>query len=347
MYDGPIFDVQTHAILPDAYDRVTGAINNSIFLTDGTKHIMTNEICKLLGDNLVSPARLRALENGNVHVVSVNTFFEPLPASQLLSICDRINTWMATAVTNRPDLIGIATVPPPPLIARAGPYYVEKALKMLRKAIKELGLRGVLLASNYDNIFLGDTCFLPYFAALQQLDVPIIIHPAVKPVEEQFVPQKNISGLSGFLNDQRTALLDLVMAGVLEMYPGLKIVATHLGGGVLSSLGRFDVVLGRFPDESWYINEDGASRLLSHSIAHYLKKIYYDCNTSDKEDIEHAVTKVGADHLLTGTDFPWMDDSFARKTLAQVREKDVVRNIAYNNAAHLFSTRGLSVQHAL
>ena len=244
---------------------------------------------------------------------------------------------MAEATASRSELIGIATIPPPPVLAREGSEVAEKGLCLLRKAITRLGLKGVLMASNYDNVFLGDELFDPYFSLAEHLSIPVIIHPAVRPVEDQFVPRKNIGGLSGFLNDQRTALLDLAMAGVLEKYPCLKIIATHLGGGILSSLSRFGVVSSRFPQELWFSDGASSHHTLPRPIESYLKMIYYDCNNSDIDDIIHAISKVGIDHLLTGTDFPWTDDKFTRKVLGQVRDEGTTLKIAYNNAASLFS----------
>ena len=175
---------------------------------------------------------------------------------------------------------------------------------------------------------------------MEELGVPIIIHPAVHAVEEQFIPWKNIGAMSGFLNEQRTTILDLVMAGVLEKYPKLTIVATHLGGGILTSLGRFRIVAARFPLELWYIDRDGRRRVLPQTIENYLKKIYYDCNHADVEDISHAIEKVGPEHLVTGTDFPWVDDRFTRQVLGEVGDEETVLELAYKNAARLFVSSG-------
>ena len=91
-----------------------------------------------------------------------------------------------------------------------------------------------MVFSNYDDVLLGAPAFEPYFAAADELGILVIIHPAVTPVDLPFVPRKNIPTFSGYLNDQRSTLLDLVTAGVLENHPDLTIVATHLGGGILA-----------------------------------------------------------------------------------------------------------------
>lgn len=336
-YTKRIFDVQTHAILPENYSRISGGIKKNASLTESTKFIMIDQIFKLLADDLKSPERQSLLGQENIHLVSINTFFPPFPPAQLIEITNRLNAWMSEASSASSHLLGIASIPPPPALAQAGYDFVKQGLEVFRRAIVDHHLKGVLFASNYDNMFLGDPVFDPYFQLADELAVPIIIHPAVQPVEEQFIPRKNIGALSGFLNDQRTTLVDLVLAGVLEKYPNLKIIATHLGGGILTSLGRFDVVQKLFPAESWYTATDGSRCLLPHPIETYLKRIYYDCNNAEVSDIVHAVSKIGKDHLLTGTDFPFADDKYTRAVLGDLQDPELADGIAYNNAARLFS----------
>ena len=336
-YTGPLFNVQTHAIMPSTFDRVGSTIKAHVGLTDATKETMVQDICKTMADDLVGTRRIEELGAHNVHVVSVATFFPPLHASELIAICNRLNTWMASATAGNPQLIGIATLPPPPALMQAGPDAVEQGLDVMRRAIVDLSLKGIFFASNYNNVYLGDASFDPFFELAESLKTVIIIHPAVNPVEEQFIPWKNIGAFSGFLNDQRTTILDLVMAGVLEKYPSLTIIATHLGGGILTSLGRFRVVSARFPQELWYTDRSGSRRLLPKPIDFYLKQIFYDCNNAETEDILHAALKVGADHLLSGTDFPWAKDGFTRQALGGLEDTSTVAKIAYSNAAGLFS----------
>lgn len=216
-----------------------------------------------------------------------------------------------------------------------GETYSQKVISGLRHTITELGLKRILLASNYDGVFLGDGAYDSFSASAEELRVPVIIHPAVEPVEAPFIPRENIATYSGFLNDQRTTLLDLVMSGVYEKYSNLSITATHLGGGLLTSLGRFEILSQRFPADPWYVNREGDKAQLPNPISRYLCMIFYDCNNADVAKILHAASIVGYDHLLTGTDYPWTDDVFAREVLGKL-DSSVRTSIAYNNAANVF-----------
>lgn len=339
-YSGPIFDVQAHAIEPSALQTVAAGVRRNSSLVTDTASTIANVICKELADDLDGEARRKALGTNTVQVITVNTFFPPIPPTKILDIVRNINHWMADKTAGQAQLIGTASIPPPPVLLAAGNAldgepYSQKAISHLRHAITELGLKGILLASNYDGVFLGDAVYDPYFRLAEELEVPIIIHPAVEPVEAPFIRRKNIATYSGFLNDQRTTLLDLVMSGVYEKYPKLTIIATHLGGGILTGLGRFRALSARFPGDPWYVDSNGEKQLLPKPIEDYLRKIYYDCNNADAVDILHAASIVGIDHLLTGTDFPWTDDSFTREVLGKL-DTSIRAEIAYNNAAKLF-----------
>ena len=342
-YEGPIFDVQTHAIKPSSYDDVAQSMRGNSAVLKDTADIIIQDVFRKLADDLRGRTRLEALGKNSIHVVSVNTFFPPLSPETLLRVIEDINIWMAEKTATNPQLIGTASIPPPPILAKAGiasdgETFARKGIDGIRRAIVHLGLKGMLFASSYGGVFLGDASFDPYFALAEELGVPIIVHPALDPVEASFVPRKNIPSYSGFLNDQRTALLDLVMAGIYEKYPKLIIIATHLGGGILTSLGRFKVLSKRFPSDLWYVDHESNRQPLPKPIIYYLKKIYFDCNNAEAADIVHAASVVGHEHLLTGSDFPWTDDKFTREVLGELDES-VRMKLAYENAAKIFGAQ--------
>lgn len=341
LYDGPIFDVQAHAMQPQLLNQIADLMRKNDTLTTNTIDTVVDDVFAKLADDLKGDARLKALGPSGVQVVTINTFFPRLPADHLLGMVESMNVWMSNATRGQSQFIGTASIPPPPVLALAGNApdgvsYADKGVQVLRRALTELSLKGVLLASNYDGVFLGDSAFDPYFAVAEELGVPVIVHPAIQPVEAAYIRHKNITTFAGYLNDQRTTLLDLIMAGVYEKFPRITIIATHLGGGVLNSLGRFKVLLKRFPAEAWYIGLDGKKHMLPQPVESYLKRVFYDCNNAELLDIEHAAAVVGIDHLLTGTDFPWTDDSFSREILSRVKDPADRKKLSYESAASLF-----------
>ncbi|WP_324695167.1 amidohydrolase family protein [Novosphingobium sp. RL4] len=339
-YSGPLFDVQAHAVMPKSVAMMSAAIRSGSFLSEDTKRIIIEDIFAKAADDLQSDFRREAAGTEGIQVVTVNMAFPELPPEQLIDIFEATNKWMAEKVAGQRHLIGTAVLPPVPALAAAGSApdgntWLEKALLSLRIAIEEQGLRGIMASSHYDGTFLGASMFEPFFGLAEELRAPFIIHPAVTSAETALVPRKLIPIDSGYLNDQRTALLDIVKAGILERHPDLTIIATHLGGGILTSLGRFDQLANRFPDEHWYMDAEGHRSELREPVSSYLKRIYYDCNNAEKADILHAASMVGIDHLLTGTDFPWATDVFTRKVLGSL-EPLTAQKIAFENASKLF-----------
>ena len=196
------------------------------------------------------------------------------------------------------------------------------------------------MSNQYNSIFLGDPIYEPYFAIAEELGIPVIIHPSVNATGWDLLNRKLIPITILFMNDQRATLLDLVKAGVLENHPNLRIIATHLGGGILGLMGRIEQLAGVFPAEQWYTDLAGQKKILPNTISYYLKKIYYDCNNADVEDIVAAAKKVGVDHLLTGTDFPFIPDNDTRLILGNLPfSKEKKEALAYNNAARLFEMK--------
>ncbi|AMM21570.1 hypothetical protein AX769_17265 [Frondihabitans sp. PAMC 28766] len=339
-YAGPLFDVQAHAIDPRGLATASSGIREVPGLSEGTKEIIVSDVLATAADDLTGARRIAALEGGTRQIVSITLDFPDLPPEQLVGMADRTNTWLAGRVADHPQLLGVASIAPPPALVRAGTapdgqLWSDKGVGAMRRAIDELGLAAVIFMSNYGGVLLGDPAFEPYFAAADELGIPVVIHPSWEPVEFSAVPRKNIPTFSGYLDDQRTTLLDIVKAGVLENHPDLTIVATHLGGGILTSLGRFEQLSLRFPDDQWYIANDGQTRNLPHPISHYLAKIHYDCNNATAVDIEHAIRVVGVEHLLSGTDFPWASDEYTRQVLGEL-DPAAARAIAFDNAAALF-----------
>ncbi|PHH89826.1 hypothetical protein CDD83_5152 [Cordyceps sp. RAO-2017] len=300
-----------------------------------------DSLCKDLGDDLNGRNRTEALGRNNKQIVLLAPEFPPLPAEELLQIVNGLNDCMARYTNANPQLIGTALIAPPTALvgkdkgSYPGRSYVKDGLNSFRRAIRELHLKAVMLQSNYDSIYLGDEIFSPYFALAEELDVPVFIHPSGRAVGSAAMTRHRLSLYTGYLNDQRTALLDIVMSGTYEKFPKLKIIATHLGGGILTSLGRFGVLSSGSPQDTLYVDKGGHERRLRNSIEYYLKKIYYDCNDAKKVDIEHAVSVVGEDRLLTGTDFPFNNDTFTRGVLAQL-DHSVARKIAFTTADRLF-----------
>src|SRR4029077_12899023 len=97
-------------------------------------------------------------------------FFYAADPAQSLELCQKINNGFAETVQNYPDrFVALANLPM---------QEPEMAARELERSVRELGLRGAEICSNINGKNLDDKSFVPFYAKLQQLDVPVFIHPS-------------------------------------------------------------------------------------------------------------------------------------------------------------------------
>jgi aminocarboxymuconate-semialdehyde decarboxylase len=88
----------------------------------------------------------------------------------------------------------------------------------------------------------------------------------------------------------------LILSGVMEAYPKLKIMLAH-GGGALPYLhGRLDRGFKQRPE---------INKVISKPPTEYLKQFYFDTITHDPVVLRSLVDLVGADHVMLGSDYPF------------------------------------------
>jgi len=124
----------------------------------------------------------------------------------------------------------------------------------LERAVTKLGFKGAMLHGlTKEGQFLDHKRFWPIYERAQALDVPIYMHPAVphKAVIDAYYRDylDQFPGLMtaawGFTVETATQGIRLVLSGVFDAYPGLKIILGHLGESLPFSLWRIDMVLSR------------------------------------------------------------------------------------------------------
>jgi predicted TIM-barrel fold metal-dependent hydrolase len=129
----------------------------------------------------------------------------------------------------------------------------KAAADELERAVTRLGFRGAMIHGLANGLFLDERRFWPIFERAQALDVPLYMHPAVPhpAVVEAYYKDylKEFPALLtaawGFTVETATQAIRLVLSGVFEAYPGLKIILGHLGEGLPFSLWRIDMALAR------------------------------------------------------------------------------------------------------
>jgi len=123
----------------------------------------------------------------------------------------------------------------------------------LERTVTKYGFKGAMVHGLTNGLFLDDKRFWPIFERAQALDVPIYMHPAnphpavVEAYYKDYVKDFPLLLRAGwgFTVETATQGIRLVLSGVFEAYPRLKIVLGHLGEGLPFLLWRIDSALSR------------------------------------------------------------------------------------------------------
>jgi aminocarboxymuconate-semialdehyde decarboxylase len=197
------------------------------------------------------------------------------------------NDEIARLVKEMPDRFdGIATLP------LQAP---EKAADELRRAMTKLGLHGAMIGSNCRGKNLDDPSFEPIWAAAEELDAFMMIHPGNVAGADR-LRSYYLGNLVGNPLDTTIAGACLIFGGVLERHPKLNFVMSH-GGGFIPYQGARWV-------HGWEVRPEPKVNV-KHSPAPYLDRFIYDTILHAKAPAEWLISQVGANRVLLGSDYPY------------------------------------------
>ncbi len=186
------------------------------------------------------------------------------------------------------------------------------AVDELERAVTELGLRGAMLLSNVNGKPLDAEEFKPVIDKAVKLDVPLYIHPT-SPINSKCMDDYRLVPIMGFGVDTSLAVLRLVFSGALKRHPGLKLVASHVGGVFPFLRGRIDTGFNAYPECKIHIQEPPSK---------YLKKVWMDSIIYDNDVLMSALSFSGAEKMMLGTDHPHQIGDI-EKAVSRIKELDV------------------------
>ena len=173
--------------------------------------------------------------------------------------------------------------------------YAEDAVVELERAVG-LGAVGVVVIGNIEGEHLTDPKFAPIWAAIDKRGLPVQIHPAIPPGGDDMQIQKwHLSVSNGFIFDTTLILSKMIMSGFFDTYPNLKIIGLHGGGTIPYLIGRLDRIWETVPTSREKISSPPST---------YLSKFYVDAIVYRIAALELAVTEMGNDNVLYGSDYP-------------------------------------------
>ncbi|MDP2238974.1 MAG: amidohydrolase family protein [Burkholderiales bacterium] len=198
------------------------------------------------------------------------------------------NEALAEIVARRPDRYTAAAMVPlqAPELAAAELHY----------AVKQLAHRAVQIGARVEEEGLDAPALDPFWKAAEELDVPVIVHPADLAVPPR-LRRLFLHILVGNPSETTFAAAALLLGGVFDRFPKLKVLLVHGGGCVPYQFGRIDRGRVAAPPIA-----RGAVKM---SLDRYADNLYYDTVLHDDAALRYLVQRAGANHVALGSDYPF------------------------------------------
>lgn len=241
---------------------------------------------------LVEPVarRLQWMDEQRIDVQIVGTwpdiFGYGLPAEACAAWHRMLNDTLAEwCEENAKRFAWIASVPL--LDAEAAAVELERAAG--------LGACGVIIPSNVENINLGELPLDPFWAQAVALDLPVLMHPVLvgpAPRAAKF----GLTQVAQYTFDTTLGVGSVLMSGVLDRFPALKLVLSHGGGAYPYLAGRFDIMHNR-------MDRKAQADVAAKDPSAYAPQMVYDSIVHAPKALRFLIDLVGIDKVVLGTDY--------------------------------------------
>ena len=221
-------------------------------------------------------------------------------------------------------------------LASFAPQDPAAAAKEMERAVNSLKLNGFLVNSHTQNAYLDEERFWPILEAAEALGAPLYIHPRA-PSDGMAAPFRDYrmeGSIWGYGMETGTHAVRLMLSGVLDRFPRLRIVLGHMGEALPFWLWRLD-----------YMASPGSRADLRNQLkaSEYFRR-NFAITTSGLEDpvvLRLCVDKIGIDNVMWAIDYPYQPTAPAVAFLESARLSAVdLERIAHGNAERIFGIRG-------
>jgi aminocarboxymuconate-semialdehyde decarboxylase len=202
------------------------------------------------------------------------------------------------------------------------------AIDVLDHAVNKLGLMGANLPGSVGSDPRIDAERLePFYARVAELGVPLFLHPTDAVFQDMLEGYDGALHLSlGRVIEVSVAAARLVLSGLMERHPKLKIVLSHTGGALPYQSGRMD--------------KNTKAAKLQKPASTYMKRMYTDTVSPHSAGMKFAIDYYGIDNVMYGTDYPCWDPATCLKLIDEIGLSQTDRQkLFYDNARRILGLR--------
>jgi aminocarboxymuconate-semialdehyde decarboxylase len=170
----------------------------------------------------------------------------------------------------------------------------KRTLRELERCIDTLKFSGACIGSNINGMGLDNEILYPFYERMAAYGLPIHIHPRA-PVDKVTYKDYRLGPMIGFEMDLCVAVIRIVMGGILDRFPNLKFIVSHLGGAIPYLAERVQNCYEAYPE---------CQENISRPAKEYLKMFYYDTVSFFEPALMCAYAFVGPERMILGSDYP-------------------------------------------
>ena len=209
--------------------------------------------------------------------------------------------------------------------------YPDEAITEAVYALDTLGAAAIKVNSNSKGLYLGNELFYPVYEELNKREAILILHPAAP----QLLPDGCITAdhptMFEYVADITRSVLDMILKGVLNKYPRLKIIVPHAGSFL-------PVVLDRAIS---FVNIANRGKMEPVDKQFVLEHLWFDTAcTSTMAGIKNLLNMTSSSRIMFGSDFTPVPEQMSSNMIKTMKESeelsDIFDDIMHNNAKHLF-----------
>jgi aminocarboxymuconate-semialdehyde decarboxylase len=202
------------------------------------------------------------------------------------------------------------------------------AIEVLDHAINELGLMGANLPGSVGTDPRIDAERLwPFYERVEELGIPLFLHPT------DAIFADMLDGYGGALHFSLGRVMEvsvgasrLILSGLMEHCPKLKIVLSHTGGALPYQAGRMD--------------RNSGTANLPHPVSAYMKRMYTDTVSPHVPGLKFAIEYYGIDNVMYGADYPCWEPAETLGLLAEIPLSEADKQkLFYSNARRILNLR--------
>ena len=189
---------------------------------------------------------------------------------------------------------------------------VKAAISEAVYALDTLKADGIKLATNVDGQYLGDPELDTLFSVLNERKAVIILHPhRPEPVNRQVMQQTPLA-MQEYLSETTRAVSNMISRNVLARYNNIKVVVPHCGAYLPLSMPRMKSLTPVMQANKMVGDIDYEANL---------RTLYYDlAGAHSPEVIRMLLTITTPDHLLYGSDYPYVAPQVLGQSLERMKQ---------------------------